>query len=298
MKIWVHADDFGLTDGISEGIADVFRRSPLNSVSVVVNGYTGLELAKQLIKGMDGCRWALHLNLVEGKPVAPLAGDSKLLGPDGCLCNNLFSLSTKYVALPSSGRARLRRELRAEIKAQMQKAREEFGWTGPLNIDSHQHLHILPFVFDALMDVARENQTGYVRLPRGLFCWDLATWRNALAPFSANMAKLTVYGALSDLHRPRLQAEGIASCDRIVSILHTGRMNAAAIRRELRAAEKSGAGTVEVLFHPAQPALEEKSLWSGARLLCDYYFSADRLAERNVLHNEMGSILEEFGQPR
>jgi predicted glycoside hydrolase/deacetylase ChbG (UPF0249 family) len=297
MKIWVHADDFGLTDGVSEGIAEVYHRSPLNSISVMVNAY-GLERAKELMRGMPGCRWAVHLNLVEGRPVSALPRESKLLQADGSLRNSLFSLARQYILSSPEARATLRREVRGEIAAQLRKAREEFAWSGPLHVDSHQHLHLLPFVFKALLETARENRVTYVRLPRGAFVWDASSWDNVRAPVTANMAKLTVYGALSDLHRPRLQAEGIASCDRIVSILHTGRMNAAAIRRELRAAEKGGAGTVEVLFHPAQPAPDEKSLWTGARLLRDYYFSSDRLAERNVLQDEMASIIEEFGQPQ
>ena len=68
MKIFVHADDFGITESISNNIIDTFNYS-LNSTSIVTNCYyyeNAMKIYQQNYK--NKIRLALHLNLVEGKP--------------------------------------------------------------------------------------------------------------------------------------------------------------------------------------------------------------------------------------
>ena len=70
MRILVHADDLGISHGITDSILRCADEGALNSTSVVVNceasAYALAECGKR-----PGLRLALHLNLVEGRPLSP-----------------------------------------------------------------------------------------------------------------------------------------------------------------------------------------------------------------------------------
>ena len=72
-KIWFHADDFGVTKEQSERILECFRNGALNSISVLPNS-GALKESLQILDSADpdgtGIRRVLHLNFVEGRPLA------------------------------------------------------------------------------------------------------------------------------------------------------------------------------------------------------------------------------------
>lgn len=72
-KIWFHADDYGVTIEQSKRILDCWQNGVLNSVSVLPN----TPVLKEALKLLDQAdsegtqiRRVLHLNFVEGKPLA------------------------------------------------------------------------------------------------------------------------------------------------------------------------------------------------------------------------------------
>ena len=71
--IWYHADDFGVTTEQSERILDCCQNGVLNSISVLPNTPVlgeALEILNRVDPDGTRIRRVLHLNFVEGKPLA------------------------------------------------------------------------------------------------------------------------------------------------------------------------------------------------------------------------------------
>ena len=64
MKFIIHADDFGLSRGITDSILDCFDHGALNSTSIYAFDYAVQEYKKR-----PGLRMSVHLNLVDGTPL-------------------------------------------------------------------------------------------------------------------------------------------------------------------------------------------------------------------------------------
>ncbi len=151
----VNADDLGLTDGVNRAIMACHERGSVSSATLLVNA-RATESAAELAAGRPRLGVGLHFNLTLGTPVAPAASLRSLVGADGC-----FTRRGKLV----------RRALRAglepgEIDRELEAQALRFESLGlaMTHVDSHQHVHMIPVVFDA---VARfcEGRRLPVRVP-------------------------------------------------------------------------------------------------------------------------------------
>ena len=125
----VCADDFGLSPGVSRGIAELAARGRLSAVSCLVNMPHWRSGAALLEPLPDAVEQGLHFNLTEGErlPSLPRLIAGAHLG-----------------ALPQEAIA-------AELAAQQRRFIEATG-REPDFIDGHQHVHHLPGVREALLD--------------------------------------------------------------------------------------------------------------------------------------------------
>lgn len=137
----VNADDFGLCEGVNAAILDAYAAGSLSSTTLMVNG-DAAAAAAQLALRHPGLGVGLHFNLTLGRPSADPREIPGLLLPDGTfpargvLARRLM-LGRVYSA-----------QLTAELDAQL-AAFERLGLV-PSHVDSHQHVHAFPQVFDVL----------------------------------------------------------------------------------------------------------------------------------------------------
>jgi predicted glycoside hydrolase/deacetylase ChbG (UPF0249 family) len=131
-----------------------------------------------------------------------------------------------------------------EVRAQFQR----FAATGlPLDhVDAHQHLHMHPAVFGAVLQLAGQYGAGGIRLPRDDF-WLAVRYDQRDAGVKAVWT--AVFGILcrryaGDLAiaKPRL-----AVTDRVYGLMQSGRMEEGYVLRVLSSA---GAAAAELYFHP------------------------------------------------
>ena len=162
VKIEYHADDYGLFPTQSHRILDCHRNGNLNGISVMPNSPHLGECMSDMYGFSDEVAVTVHLNLIEGRSLteAPLLTDAA--GNLNCSFGALLLRSF----LP--GRDSYRQQLKLELRAQIQAVRKYFPEDKPLRLDGHAHYHMLPVVFDAMMDVIREDnlKISYIRIPR------------------------------------------------------------------------------------------------------------------------------------
>lgn len=153
----VTADDVGLHEGMTEGAVTAHREGIVTACSVVANG-RALKHAIELLKDCPRLSVGAHLALVEEKPLTPAAQVRSLVGSDERFHSDFRGFAARY-ALGRIRPAEVERELRAQI--------ELLSGHGLrlTHLNGHQHLHVLPRIFDLVLRLADEYRIGYVRIP-------------------------------------------------------------------------------------------------------------------------------------
>ena len=159
-NIWFHADDFGVTRQQSEKILDCFRNGALNSVSVLPNTMALKESLKILDEtDPDGnrIRRVLHLNFVEGRPLAGAENVPLLVDKSGYFDKSFIQFFRWNYIKRGAARQELIRQLKLEIAAQLRAVTVEHDYRITA-VDSHQHYHMIPVIFDSLMEVLSDKE--------------------------------------------------------------------------------------------------------------------------------------------
>ncbi|MXQ14500.1 ChbG/HpnK family deacetylase [Microvirga makkahensis] len=138
------ADDYGLSDGVSRGIAELAAMGRLSATGAMTNmpGWRRASPDLEPLRRRIGI--GLHLNLTTGAPLGPMAG----LAPAGRF-PSLLELLAKAFRGGLDGA-----EIMGEIARQLD-AFEEAQGAAPSFVDGHQHVHVLPGVREALLRVLR-----------------------------------------------------------------------------------------------------------------------------------------------
>lgn len=196
VNIELHADDYALFPTQSHRILDCYRNGGLNGVSVMPNSPHLGECMSDLYPYLEDVAVTVHLNLIEGNSLCdpaqiPLLTDS--LGRLQCSFCRLLLQS----CLP--GREKIRHQLKLELRQQILAVRKHLPEEIPIRLDGHAHYHMIPVVFDAMMDVLREEQleVSYIRIPREHLALYLRCL-NRIRDFSPiNLIKVLILNLLS-----------------------------------------------------------------------------------------------------
>ena len=158
--IYFCADDYGLCKETSSHIEKCIEQGVLNKVSVFPN-FEEIDFRK--LFAVKNIRVSLHLNLVEGKCMADAGSLTLLADESGTFKNTFFGIFVKSLL----NRKKFADEVYREIREQV------LWWKGILpqgvsfSVDSHQHTHMIPAVFSALLRVLEDEKIHpeYMRIP-------------------------------------------------------------------------------------------------------------------------------------
>lgn len=157
-RIWLCADDYGISESVSAGIRDLVMRHRLNATSamVVARSLHRSEAQSLKILNAGGRRVAIGLHLTLTAPFRPLTqGFSPLVG-------GAFPPIGRMMLRALTGRLEVA-PIAAEVEAQLRAFASLFGQP-PDFVDGHQHVHILPQVREAVLGtVARTLPYAWVR---------------------------------------------------------------------------------------------------------------------------------------
>lgn len=158
-----HADDYGLFTEQSKRILRCWKDGSLNGTSIIPNGKQLNECLDLLPK--SGIALTVHLNFMQGQCLAPIETVPLLVNDNG-----VFDVSFAKLFLSSYSRERdnYKQQLKSEIHAQIHTLLPYFDkHMIPLRIDGHAHWHMIPVVFDALMEIIAEEDLAvtYIRFP-------------------------------------------------------------------------------------------------------------------------------------
>ena len=201
-----HADDYALFPTQSHRILDCHRNGRLNGLSIMPNSPHLGECVSDLYPFLGNVAVTVHLNLIEGNSLCVHDQVPLLVNEKGQLCCGFGSLLLRSF-LP--GRAILRQQLKQELRAQILAVRKVLPQEVPLRLDGHAHYHMIPVVFDAMMDVIREEDlpVSYIRIPREYLRLYLPHFFRLRDLSPINLVKVAILNLLSGMARLKYRKE-------------------------------------------------------------------------------------------
>ena len=231
----VTADDFGLHEAVNEAVERAGREGVLTAASLMVAAPAAADAVRRA-RGMPNLRVGLHVTLADGAAALAPALIPALADSAGRMNDRMAYNGLRYFALPS-----VRRQLRAEIRAQF----EAFSRTGLLldHVNAHKHFHLHPTLLAMIIEIGVEFGLKAVRVPDEPL-W-FASQGGARLAGSAGAVLLAPWLALM---RRRLRAAGIRYNDRVFGIAASGSMDEGKL---LAILARLPPGATEIYLHPA-----------------------------------------------
>lgn len=299
----IHADDYALTLNTSRDMLECMRAGRLDSISIVPNMSCFEECMDLFYGEIPKLPFlpllSVHLDFVEGRSLAGREKTPDLTKQDSDLMGlgwgGLFAASY----LPHK-RKRIKAQLRCEIRAQLAKAQgaikkcmdiaAENGIPcrqKGLRIDSHQHAHMIPVVWEATLEVVREEgyTLEYIRNSKevlGVFLTDVSLYGTYRPVNFVKNRLLSLYSHKAD----RFCKESGMKQMYLWGLVMSGRMDRERIERLYgkmkRKAERDGR-TLEILFHPGITLPEEITPEIAKEAAADFYLCRDRHVEKEAV---------------
>lgn len=284
LKLLFHADDAGATASITERILHAWRSGWLDSFSIMTNGEAcGLISEALKVDPFQTVRLAVHLNLSEGPPASPVAEVSMLVNHAGILKHTFVSLLVVWTKSPASKRQVLVRQIETEWRAQVRRAKDICAPRAVHAVDSHNHVHMLPFLFPIALKVAEEEHIGKIRISREPFFVSSRLGVLLRVQFLTNVVKHFLLRHLAG-KADRLRARtSVASGGALIGVFYTGMMSETAARAGIRAAKRSGQDSAEVVFHIGRARENESARWSHMPRVSAFFLSPQRDEEFEAL---------------
>ena len=149
--IWLCADDYGISPGVSKGIRDLVQLGRLNATSVMVLAKAFDRVEADALQALNAGerRVAIGLHVTLTGLFEPMSADYQ---------PTRHGVFLSLAEMMVRGQLRLldRDWLTAEVATQLRAFVARFGRT-PDFVDGHQHSHLFPQVREALLDVVKKN---------------------------------------------------------------------------------------------------------------------------------------------
>lgn len=274
--IYICADDYGLCTSVSDRIQECIDMGAIDKVSVFPN-MDPIDW-NRIVKNHK-IRVALHVNLVEGMCMTEPGQIPMLADEAGRFRHTFFGL---FCLSLFHGKA-FEKQVYREIQTQVRFWKSILPPEEPFCIDSHQHVHMIPTVFHALLRVLKDEgiQVNHLRIPAEPVLPYLQTPSLYLTYSPKNLIKQWLLNFLWLFNRKQAEKSHIPTAH-FMGILFSGHMDQSRVARVLpkysRLAEKDGK-RVEVLFHPGYIENEELDFQKKHVVFDKFYLSKHRKTE-------------------
>ncbi len=242
-RLIVTADDVGLHPGMTRGALAAHDRGIVTAVSVSPNG-KAFEDAVERLRDRPRLSIGAHLTLVGERPLSRPEAIPSLVGPDGALHSGYPAFAARY-ALGLIRSVDLATEMHAQV--------ERLLATGlpVVHLNSHQHLHVLPRIFDVVLALAQEHGIPAVRIPNE---------PEAAGRLSFRALQLAGLNALGRRARRRLPST-VTAPERTIGVMTAGHLTPERLARCLDQIGRED-GTTELVCHPGLGGEELSAAYS------------------------------------
>lgn len=237
----VNADDFGMSEGINIGILEAHRRGIVTSTTLLANG-AAFDHAVALAKSAPQLGIGVHLNLTQGRPLSESATTKSLVNKHGEFHSHSVLLQRKFW-----GRLRLV-DVRREFAAQIEKVRA--AGLAITHLDGHKHVHMLPGILEAVLELARYfgiNGVRWASEQSPKLSTLLRQNSGSAAALLGQFGRSRLLRLITKNSRARLREAGICFPSNFYGITQTGSLDYRQLAAILQALHS---GTSELMCHP------------------------------------------------
>lgn len=245
---------------MTRGALAAYDSGIVTAVSVAPNG-RAFEDAAARLRERPGLDVGVHLSLVGEAPLSAPGQVRSLLDGRGGLLPGWPAFARRWLlggVRPAEVESELRRQIERLLAAGL----------AVVHLNSHQHLHVLPGLFEIVLRLAEEHRISWVRIP--------AEPAAAGLPVTPRAAQIALLNRLGRRARRCLDKETVRTTlrttGRTVGVLTAGRLTVEALGRALSGVE----GVTELVCHPGlgDAALAAEYDWGYAwdaetAALCD-----------------------------
>lgn len=252
-KIVLCADDFAQSEAVSEGIISLVKKSRLTAVSCMTESPLWPQHALQLLPFQEGLDLGLHFNLTHSFPKA------------------MHKQSLKRLLVLSHLRCLNKQSIKQYFSMQLDMFIDVLG-RPPDFIDGHEHVHHLPVIRDALLEVLDQKKLldkVYLR----------SSWQRSPASLKTNIIAFTGAKRLCEI----AVREGIAHNQSF-----SGCYNFAKAANYAQYFEKFLQGVIAsglIMCHPGLASSVDGDPLDHSRQLEYNYFSSNKFTELLEQHN-------------
>ena len=283
----IHADDFALSEKSDRDILQLCAERKLDSISIIPN----LEcfetaVAKFLSVQEESDKKILvsvHLNFMEGKCCA-----EKSLLPDLVDSEGFFTASWgklfiwNYIPFM---RKKIKIQLKTEILAQIKKCiAANVIDKNAIRIDSHQHPHMIPVVFDALKEAVLELENDGCKIEYIRNTQDQILLYGGKDIFSMNTIKCLILNFYSQKVKKYLVSKKLP-VNYLCGVYFSGKMDSRLkkiLPKFIKKAETQERN-IELLFHPGTMLRSELTSEFKKEGFNEFHLSENRKTEYNTL---------------
>ena len=283
----IHADDFALSEKSDRDILQLCSEGKLDSISIIPN----LEcfetaVAKFLSVQEESDKKILvsvHLNFMEGKCCA-----EKSLLPDLIDSEGFFTASWgklfiwNYIPFM---RKKIKIQLKTEILAQIKKCiAANVIDKNAIRIDSHQHPHMIPLVFEALKEAVLELENDGCKIEYIRNTQDPILLYGGKGIFSMNTIKCLILNFYSQKVKKYLVSKKLP-VNYLCGVYFSGKMDSRlkkVLPKFIKKAETQERN-IELLFHPGTMLRSELTSEFKKEGFNEFHLSENRKIEYNTL---------------
>ena len=295
----IHADDFALSEKSDRDILQLCSEGKLDSISIIPN----LEcfetaVAKFLSVQEESDKKILvsvHLNFMEGKCCA-----EKSLLPDLIDSEGFFTASWgklfiwNYIPFM---RKKIKIQLKTEILAQIKKCiAANVIDKNAIRIDSHQHPHMIPLVFEALKEAVLELENDGCKIEYIRNTQDPILLYGGKDIFSMNTIKCLILNFYSQKVKKYLVSKKLP-VNYLCGVYFSGKMDSRlkkVLPKFIKKAETQERN-IELLFHPGTMLRSELTIEFKKEGFNEFHLSENRKTEYNIVNEVKNELLRIAG---
>jgi len=282
-NIYMHADDYGLTKGISRSLDKLIDDDKINSISIIVNGYEELEydLKKEI-------RIASHINIFENKPVSNRDSLTTILDKNGCFRESFVFYLFLYYFSSIKKRRKIKSQIYVEVESQLLKLIEILGNSKKINsIDSHNHIHMIPYIFDIFTKICVKHQIKSIRTTHEYFDFNFPKVNLIKFSFYVGVIKHILLNIFTFINLKKVKSNNLSTNKYFIGVLFSGRMTKELVLSSINKIKKTLKSDeyIETVLHPGVAAVDEYSFWEKSPSLAEFYASKNRINENIILKN-------------
>mgnify|MGYP004616052121 CR=1 FL=1 len=283
----IHADDFALSENSDRDILQLCSEEKLDSISIIPNLECFENAAANFLsvqeKSDKKILVSVHLNFMEGKCCAEKSFVPDLVDSEGFFTASWGKLFIwNYIPLM---RRKIKLQLKTEILAQIKKCLDaNIIDKNAIRIDSHQHPHMIPVVFEALKEVVLELENDGCKIEYIRNTEDPIFLYGGKDIFSMNTVKCLILNFYSIKVRKYLVSKKLP-VNYLCGVYFSGKMDSRlkkVLPKFIKKAEKQERN-IELLFHPGTMLKSELTSEFKKEGFNEFHLSENRKIEYNTL---------------